>query len=55
MEYDQPYIFSSMTSILMVKGDTLAATNMIKAGRERYPDDLNLIFSEANIYILPDR
>jgi tetratricopeptide (TPR) repeat protein len=51
MEYDQPYIFSSMTSILMVKGDTLAATNMIKAGRERYPDDLNLIFSEANIYI----
>jgi tetratricopeptide (TPR) repeat protein len=51
MEYDQPYMFSSMTSILMFKGDTLEATNMIKAGRERYPDDLNLIFAEANIYI----
>ncbi len=51
MEYDQPYIFSSMTNILMAKGDTVAATSMIKKGRQRYPDDLNLIFSEANIYI----
>lgn len=51
MDYDQPYMFSSLTNILMSKGDTVAATNMIKSGRTRYPEDLNLIFSEANIYI----
>jgi len=51
MEYDQPYMYSSMSSIKMAKGDTLEATRFIKLGRERYPDDLNLIFSEANIYI----
>lgn len=51
MNYPQPYLFSSMASIRMEKGDTVDATNMIKLGRERFPEDLNLIFTEANIYI----
>jgi tetratricopeptide (TPR) repeat protein len=51
MEYDQPYMYSSMSSVKMAQGDTIAATEYIKKGRELYPDELNLIFSEANIYI----
>ncbi len=51
MNYNQPYLYSSMTAIRMEKGDTADATSFIKLGRERFPNDLNLIFTEANIYI----
>ena len=51
MNYDQPYMYSSMSAVKMALGDTLEATRYIKMGREIYPDELNLIFSEANIYI----
>lgn len=51
MNYEQPYLFSSMSAIRMEKGDTIDATRFIKLGRERFPTDLNLIFTEANIYI----
>lgn len=51
LDYDQPYMYSSMSSIMMAQQDTTEATRFVQMGRERYPDDLNLIFSEANIYI----
>lgn len=51
MKYNQPYMYSSMSTVKMAQGDTLEATRFIKMGREIYPDELNLIFSEANIYI----
>ena len=51
MNYDQPYMYSSMSTVKMAQGDTTEATRYIKMGRELYPDELNLIFSEANIYI----
>lgn len=51
MKYDQPYMYSSMSVVKMAQGDTLEATRYIKMGRELYPEELNLIFSEANIYI----
>ncbi|MFO7999331.1 MAG: tetratricopeptide repeat protein [Bacteroidales bacterium] len=50
-EYDQPYLYSSLSHISMEAGDTLEALGYVKQGREVYPEDLNLIFSEANIYI----
>jgi tetratricopeptide (TPR) repeat protein len=49
--YDQPYLYSSLSHISMEEGDTTAALGYVKQGREIYPDDLNLVFSEANIYI----
>jgi tetratricopeptide (TPR) repeat protein len=50
-EYEQPYLYSSLSHIAMEEGDTTAALGYVKQGREQFPDDLNLVFSEANIYI----
>lgn len=51
MNYQQPYLYSSMSSIYMAEGDTATALNYVLEGRKAYPDDLNVIFNEANIYI----
>lgn len=51
MEYDEPFIFASLTNIAMAQGDTLLATDYIQEGRKRYPEELDLIFAEANIHI----
>jgi tetratricopeptide (TPR) repeat protein len=51
MEYKQPYLFSSMSNISMAEGDTVTALKNVLKGREAFPDDLNIIFNEANIYI----
>lgn len=51
MNYPQPFIFSSLGNIQMQKGDTAKALHFIRQGRERFPENLNLIFSEANVYI----
>ncbi|MDR4987377.1 MAG: tetratricopeptide repeat protein [Bacteroidales bacterium] len=51
LRYDQPFIYSSLANISMTLGDTLQATEYIQFGREVYPEDLDLIFTEANIHI----
>ncbi len=51
LEYDQPYIYSSLASISLHMGDTLQGTRYIQEGRELYPENLDLIFTEANIHI----
>jgi tetratricopeptide (TPR) repeat protein len=51
MDHDQPYLFTSMATINLAEGDTAKALEYVLQGRERYPDDLNIIFNEANIYI----
>ncbi len=51
MEYDEPYLYSSLTNISMMQQDTVAATEFVQEGREKYPDNLDLIFAEANIHI----
>ncbi len=51
MQYDESFIYSSLSNIAMAQGDTLAATKFIQEGREKYPDELDLIFAEANIHI----
>ncbi len=51
INYDQPYLFTSLSNIAMVQGDTVTALDYVLQGRKKYPDDLNIIFNEANIYI----
>lgn len=51
LEYDQPYLYSSLTNITLKNKDYENASKWIKKGRERYPDNLDLIFSEANVYL----
>ncbi len=51
LEYDQPFLYSSLANISTQKENTDEAVEWIKKGRERYPENLDLIFSEANIYL----
>ncbi|OQX81596.1 MAG: hypothetical protein B6D64_01885 [Bacteroidetes bacterium 4484_276] len=51
MQFEEPEIYTNMAKISLVEGDTLAAIDYNKTGRELYPDDLGLIFSETNIYM----
>ncbi|HAJ99726.1 MAG TPA: hypothetical protein DCM62_06855 [Bacteroidales bacterium] len=51
LNYPQPFIFSSLATIQLAKGDTAKALEVLGVGREKYPENLNLIFTEANIYI----
>ncbi len=50
-EYDQPFLYSSLANISVQKENFEEATDWINKGRERYPENLDLIFSEANIYL----
>ncbi len=51
MEYNEPFLYSSLSNISLFLGDTMAGTNYIQEGRKRYPENLDLIFTEANIHI----
>ncbi len=49
--YDQPVIYSSLSEIYETDGDTLKAIEIVKKGREKYPENFNLIITEINIYL----
>lgn len=51
LEYDQPYLYNSLTNLELERGNYDEATRWITKGRERYPDNLDLIFAEANVYL----
>ncbi len=51
MGYDQPFLFISLSNIANSRGDEETAVKWISKGREKYPDDLDMIFAEANIYL----
>jgi len=51
MEYDEPFLYTSLSNIAMHQQDTAQAREYISMGRERYPENLDMIFAEANIYI----
>jgi tetratricopeptide (TPR) repeat protein len=49
--YDQPYLYSSLTNLALKDQNFEDATKWIKKGRGLYPDNLDLIFTEANVYL----
>ena len=51
MDYEEPFLYTSLSNISLHLGDTLAAKEYTLEGREKYPDNLDIIFQEANIYI----
>jgi tetratricopeptide (TPR) repeat protein len=51
MKYYQPGIFTSIAELEKAEGDTAAAMEYIKMGREIYPDNFNLIIAETNFYL----
>ncbi len=50
-KYKNPRIYSSLSSIYLNEKDTLQAENIVKIGRDSFPDDFNLIIMETNIFL----
>ncbi len=51
MNFDEPILYSSLSNVAMALGDTAKSTEYALRGRELYPENLDLIFAEANIHI----
>jgi len=50
-DYENADMYLTLGEIFKSKGDTLAALETFKNGREKYPDNFNLLISETNIYL----
>ncbi len=50
-EYDQPFLYSSLAGLSLRNEDFEAAERWINIGRELYPENLDLIFAEANVHL----
>jgi tetratricopeptide (TPR) repeat protein len=51
LDYEEPAIYRFLAEIHKVESDTTTALNVIKEGREKFPDDFSLIIEETNIYL----
>jgi len=51
IDYDQPNVYASLANIYKMQGRLDEALEVIAAGREKYPDDFNIIISETNLYL----
>jgi tetratricopeptide (TPR) repeat protein len=51
LNYDKPDIYSSLSELYKISGDTAMALKTILEGRAKYPDDFNLLIAETNIYL----
>jgi tetratricopeptide (TPR) repeat protein len=51
LNYDQPFLYSSLANISLRNKDFEGAASWINKGRQRYPENLDLIFAEANVYL----
>ncbi|MCB0688093.1 MAG: hypothetical protein KDC53_16260 [Saprospiraceae bacterium] len=49
-QYDKPAVYDAMYK-LTIDDDVDAAEDVLTKGREKYPDDLGLLFSEINHYL----
>lgn len=54
MGVQRPDIYSSLSEIYKIEGDTTMALATATKGREMFPDDFNLLIAETNIYLATD-
>lgn len=50
-DYDQPFLYSSLAGLSLRKENFEEAEVWVKKGRDKYPENLDLIFAEANVYL----
>ena len=55
MEYDNAAIYQVMASYQKEDGDNAAAMEVLEKGLARYPENLNLLIDQLNIYLAEDR
>lgn len=51
MNYKQPLLYNSLSGIYLEEKDTTAAVAVLLEGRQKYPDDFNLLIAETNVYL----
>ncbi|MGE5383525.1 MAG: tetratricopeptide repeat protein [Omnitrophica WOR_2 bacterium] len=51
LNYPQPLIYSSLSNIYLQEKDTTKAFEVIRAGRQKYPDEFALLITETNLYL----
>ncbi|MFO8055504.1 MAG: tetratricopeptide repeat protein [Bacteroidales bacterium] len=49
--YQEPAIYTSAGEIYLRQEDTAKAENILKEGRERFPDDYNVLINLTNVYL----
>jgi len=51
LNYPQPLVYNSLSNVYLEEKDTTQALSTIQAGRNKYPDNFNLLIAETNIYL----
>lgn len=51
LNYKQPLIYSSLANLYLMKKDTTMAFEIMKQGRQKYPDEFALLITETNLYL----
>jgi tetratricopeptide (TPR) repeat protein len=51
MNYNNPVIFSALANIYKDRGEFDRAKQVIRGGKTKYPNDLDIIIAETNIYL----
>ncbi|MCF8235532.1 MAG: tetratricopeptide repeat protein [Bacteroidales bacterium] len=50
-DYDDPGLYESLSNVYRETGDTTRSFEFIEIGREKYPDDYNILIAEINFHI----
>lgn len=51
MNVQKPDVYASLSELYKNEGDTAMALQTVAKGREKFPDDFNLLIAETNIYL----
>ncbi|MFC2110917.1 tetratricopeptide repeat protein [Bacteroidota bacterium] len=51
MKYEKPSIYSSLSNIYKIEGDTTNALAVLQRGRRLFPENFDLLILETNIYL----
>jgi len=51
MNYMNPLVYTYLSTLYKDKGETDNALKVIKGGKTKFPNDLNIIIAEANVYL----
>ncbi len=49
--YNEPKIYSSLSTVHLATKDTTKAVEIMSAGRQKYPTDFNLLIAETNMFL----
>lgn len=55
LNYNNPAIYTGLGGIFMREGDTVTALQYIQQGRQKFPDDFNVLIHETNIFLLTEQ